>query len=61
MQIITAEDRGWHGGPFKPSLAFDEQDPRRAFASFAGAYRSSDPGPFPFAFTTGCLELDLPE
>ena len=61
VQIMTAEDRGWHAGPFKPSLEFDEQDPRRAFVFFDGMYRTNDPGPFPFAFTTGCLELNVPE
>ena len=60
-QIMTADDRGWHGGPFKPSLAFDDQDPRRALVFFDGMYRTNDPGPFPFVFTTGCLELDPPE
>ena len=58
-QIMTAEDRGWHCGPFKPSLAFDEHDPRRAFVFFGGSYRTSDPGPFPFVFTTGCVELEM--
>jgi hypothetical protein len=60
VQIMTAEDRGWHSGPFKPSLAFDEQNPLHAFVFFAGSYRTSDPGPFPFAFTCGCVELELP-
>ena len=59
IQLMTAEDRGWHKGPFKPSLAFDEGDEGRAFVFFGGAYRTSDPGPFPFAFTTGCVELAL--
>ena len=60
VQIMTAEDRGWHAGPFKPSLAFDEEDPQHAFIFFGGMYRTSDPGPFPFVFTTGCLEMDVP-
>jgi hypothetical protein len=60
VQIMTAEDRGWHRGPFKPSLQFDERDPSRAFVFFDGLYRTDDPGPFPFAFTLGCLEIDLP-
>jgi len=59
VQMMTAEDRGWHKGPFKPSLVFDEQQPGRAFVFFGGSYRTSDPGPFPFAFTTGCVELEL--
>jgi len=60
VQIMTAEDRGWRSGPFKPSLAVDEQDDGRALVFFGGMYRTSDPGPFPFAFTLGCLELALP-
>ena len=60
IQIMTAEDRGWHSGPWKPSLAFDWRNADRAFVFFDGLYRTSDPGSFPFAFTLGCLELDLP-
>ena len=60
MQIMTAKDRGWHAGPWKPSLAFDEQSRTRALVFFDGLYRTSDPGPFPFAFTLGCLEITLP-
>lgn len=60
VQIMTAEDRGWHSGPWKPSLQFHEQIEERALIFFDGLYRTSDPGPFPFAFTLGCLELDLP-
>src|SRR6185437_10888012 len=64
VQILTAEDRGWHSGPWKPSLAFPDPGSRRAavfpaFIFFDGLYRTADPGPFPFAFTLGCLELDL--
>jgi hypothetical protein len=60
VQIMTAEDRGWHSGPWKPSLAFAEENPGQAFVFFDGLYRTSSPGPFPFAFTLGCLEVDLP-
>jgi hypothetical protein len=60
IQIMTAEDRGWHSGPWKPSLQFQDQDGRRALVFFDGLYKTSDPGPFPFAFTLGCLEIDLP-
>ena len=60
VQILTAEDRGWHSGPWKPSFAFCEEDPTLALVFFDGCYRTSDPGPFPFAFTLGCLEVDLP-
>jgi hypothetical protein len=60
IQIMTAEDRGWHSGPWKPSFQFHEQIGERALVFFDGLYRTSDPGPFPFAFTLGCLEVDLP-
>jgi hypothetical protein len=59
VQIMSAADRGWHSGPWKPSLQFDEQNPARALVFFNGLYRTNDPGPFPFAFTLGCLEIDL--
>jgi hypothetical protein len=59
IQIMTAEDRGWHSGPWKPSLQFHERLEERAFVFFDGLYRTNDPGPFPFAFTLGCLEIDL--
>jgi len=60
VQIMTAEDRGWHSGPWKPSFAFDEKDLNHAFVFFDGLYRTDAAGPFPFAFTLGCLEVDLP-
>lgn len=60
VQIMTAEDRGWHSGPWKPSFQFQQGDVERALVFFNGSYRTSDPGPFPFAFTLGCLEKDLP-
>jgi hypothetical protein len=60
IQIMTAEDRGWHKGPWKPSFQFDGTTGERAWVFFDGLARTSDPGPFPFAFTLGCLEIDLP-
>jgi hypothetical protein len=60
VQIMTAEDRGWHSGPWKPSLQFEEKNANHAFVFFDGLYRTSDSGPFPFAFTLGCLEVELP-
>lgn len=60
VQIMTAEDRGWHSGPWKPSFQFDQETGERALVFFDGVYRTSDPGPFPFAFTLGCFEVDLP-
>lgn len=60
IQIMTGEDCGWHGGPWKPSLQFASDTGRRGFVFFDGSYRTSDPGPFPFAFTLGCAEVELP-
>jgi hypothetical protein len=60
IQIMTAEDRGWHSGPWKPSFQFDGQTQDRAIVFFDGLYRTSDPGPFPFAFTPGRFRVDLP-
>jgi len=60
VQIMTAKDRGWHSGPRKPSFQFDEENPDRALVFFDGLYRTKDPGPFPFAFTLGCLDIRLP-
>jgi hypothetical protein len=60
VQIMTAQDRGWHSGPWKPSLQFHERIGNRAFVFFDGSYRTNESGPFPFAFTLGCLEIDLP-
>lgn len=57
VQLMTAEDKGWHTGPFKPSLQFTEDGKLLVF--FNGMYETNRPGPFPFAFTLGCLALDL--
>jgi hypothetical protein len=61
IRIMTAEDRGWHSGPWKPSFQFDEQIPNRAIVYFNGLYPTGDPGPFPFVFTLGCFPVDLPQ
>lgn len=60
VQIMTAGDRGWHSGPWKPSFQFEPAGGDRALVFFDGSYRTSDPGPFPFVFTLGCLETNLP-
>lgn len=57
IQIMTADDRGWHSGPWKPCMRFDEQSPNRRIIFFNGVYRTDAPGPFPFNFTVGCLEI----
>lgn len=58
VQIMTAANCGWHGGPWKPCLRFDERASGRRFVFFDGNYRTDDPGPFPYVFTLGCLEID---
>ncbi|HKD04376.1 MAG TPA: hypothetical protein VKB79_00615 [Bryobacteraceae bacterium] len=60
LQIMTAQNYGWHAGPWKPSFEFDEQIKDRALIFFDGLYSTGKPGPFPFAFTLGCAEVDLP-
>ena len=57
---MTAEDHGWHSDPWKPSFQFEQAGRGRALVFFDGSYRASNTGPFPFAFTLGCLEIDLP-
>jgi len=60
IQIMTAEDRGWHSSPWKPSFQFHGQTAESALVFFDGSYRTGDPTPFPIAFTLGCLTIDLP-
>ena len=60
IQIMSAEDRGWHAGTWKPCLRFSETTPDRLLVFFSGTYSRNDGSPFPFVFTTGCLELDRP-
>ena len=59
VQIMTAEDRGWHAGPWKPSLRYGE-DPLTMFVFFDGQYVVPGRAGFPFVFTLGCLEMDRP-
>jgi hypothetical protein len=60
IQIMTAENHGWHSGPWKPSVQFSEADPNRMFVFFDGIYKTNEPSPFPYRFTLGCLELTRP-
>lgn len=57
---MTAPDRGWHSGPWKPALRYSETAPDRMLVFFDGLSRTAEAGAFPFAFTLGCLELDRP-
>jgi len=59
-QIMTAEDRGWHSGPWKPSLRYGEADAKKMFVFFDGLYSKPNAGPFPYVFTLGCLEMERP-
>ena len=60
VQIMTAEDRGWHTGPWRPSLQLHEADPSRRLVFFDGIYKKPGAaGPFPFNFTLGCLEFRI--
>jgi hypothetical protein len=59
QQIMNATDCGWHSGPWKPSVQYDEKDPTRMFVFFDGGYmKAGAHGGFPFVFTLGCLELE---
>ena len=58
VQIMNAESHGWHSGPWRPAVQYSENDPNRMFIFFDGIYRKNEPGPFPFAFTLGCLEIE---
>ena len=60
VQIMTAEDCGWHAGPWKPAARHSETDPNRLLVFFDGLRNTGEPGPFPFTFTLGCLEVDRP-
>ena len=60
VQIMTAEDRGWHAGPWKPSIRYSETDPNMMLVFFDGQYQKKEGGPFPFVFTLGCLEIARP-
>jgi hypothetical protein len=55
VQLMDATPCGWHSGPWKPSVHAGAA-PDQLFVFFNGIYRTDVPGPFPFAFTLGCLE-----
>jgi len=60
VQLMTAEDCGWHSGPWRPSHRRDPADPRRLLVFFNGIYRKAEASGFPFSFTLGAVEFDLP-
>lgn len=57
VRIMDATDRGWHSGPWKPSVQYTE-DGSRMLVFFDGSYTKKVQSPFPFAFTLGCLEVE---
>lgn len=61
VQIMTAEDHGWHSGPWKPCFQYSEDDPNQMLVFFDGMYAKNEPGPFPYVFTCGCLEIPRPD
>jgi hypothetical protein len=62
VQLMTAAERGWHSGPWKPSAAVSAADPKRLFVFFSGLYSSKTASPYsPFVFTLGCVEVSRPE
>ncbi len=60
VQIMTAADRGWHAGPWKPCLRYGEREPARMLVFFDGQYVVPGRAGFPYVFTLGCLERDRP-
>jgi len=60
VQVLSAEPKPWRTGPWKPSFQYAENDPRHMFVFFDGIYKTNAGGPFPFAFTMGCLEVSRP-
>jgi hypothetical protein len=61
VQIMGMSDRPWHlGGPWKPSVQYDEKNANKMLVFFDGLYPRKDPAPFPFVFTLGCVEFQRP-
>jgi hypothetical protein len=58
VQIMTAEDRGWHAGPWRPCARYSEKDPNKMLVFFDGGYAKKNARGFPYAFTLGCLEVN---
>jgi hypothetical protein len=59
VQLVTAADRGWHSGPWKPSAAASTADPNRVLVFFSGMYSSPHANSyFPFVFTLGCVDVN---
>jgi hypothetical protein len=57
LQIMTAENQGWHSGPWKPCAHYSDTDPNHLVVFFDGIYKKNELGPFPFSFTLGCAEF----
>jgi hypothetical protein len=62
VQFMTAADRGWHSGPWKPTAAASTREKDTLLVFFSGLYPSKHASPFfPFVFTLGCVEFRRPE
>jgi hypothetical protein len=61
VQIMKAEPAGWRTGPWKPSFHYSETISDLMLVFFDGVYKTSAAGPFPFVFTSGCLEIRRPD
>jgi len=61
VPILTAAGSPWHSAPWKPAVRSSETHPNTLLVFFDGLRHTGDPGPFPFAFTLGCLELERPK
>jgi hypothetical protein len=59
VQLMTAADRGWHAGPWRPSFRYLDSDRRKMIVFFDGGYmKTGEASGFPYAFTLGCLEVE---
>jgi hypothetical protein len=64
VQLMTAADRGWHGGPWRPSFRYVSSSrmadgEHKMLVFFDGGYvKQGDTSGFPYAFTLGCLEVE---
>lgn len=61
VQIMTTADSPWRTAPWKPAARYSDVDPQKLVVYFDALRHTGEPGPFPFAFTLGCLELDRPK
>ena len=59
VQLMTAADRGWHAGPWRPSFRYLDSDLQKLLVFFDGGYmKPGETAGFPYAFTLGTLEVE---